>query len=125
MNYIISVAMVNADTKEEEVLDTKEGSRCFFKKRFRYKNYEIQLRLDHNRKPDEPPMLDADIDDITTGEHLSSKRSQWHHTEAKRDDASKTDVYTFKFDGLELRLSIITTAATDQLFKVTVGKPKS
>lgn len=117
--------MVNADTKEEEVLDTKEGSRCFFKKRFRYKNYEIQLRLDHNRKLDEPPMLDADIDNITTGEHLCSERSQWHHTGTKRDDASKTDIYTFKFDGLELRLSIVTTAATDQLFKVTVGKPRS
>jgi len=123
MSYFISVKMVNVDTKEEEVLHKIKGrDRIQFKEWFAYKNYKIQLRLDYNRKPDEPPMLDADIDNITTGEHLCSKRSQWHHTEAKRDDASKTDVYTFKFDGLELRLSIITTRAINFSIDAIIGK---
>lgn len=117
--------MVNADTKEEETLYTIMGSRCFFKKRFRYKNYKIQLRLDYNQKPEEQPMLDADIDNIATGEHICPSKSQWHHTEAKRDAASKTDIYTFKFERLILRLSIVTTAGTEQLFRVTVDKPRS
>jgi hypothetical protein len=124
MNYIISVTMVNVDTKEEVVLVTKRGKdRCYFNEWFSYKNYEIQLRFDYNGKPDDPPMLDADIRNTTTSELV--KKGPWHHTEAKHDAVSNTNIYTFKFDGLELRLSIITTAATDQLFKVTVGKPKS
>jgi hypothetical protein len=109
LSYIISVTMVNIDTKEEEVLFTMKGSRCRFKKSFHYKNYEIQLRLDHNGKPDESPMLDADIRNTTTGELI--KKGPWHHTEPKHDTASNINIYAFKFDGLELRLSLITTWA--------------
>jgi len=112
--------MVNNDTKEEEVLYERRGSRCRFKRWFPYKNYEIQLRLDYNGKPNEAPILDADIRDTTTGKLV--KRDLWHHTEVKHDAASNTDSYIFKFDSLVLRFCIITTAALDQSFRVAVGK---
>jgi hypothetical protein len=112
MKYILSVKMVNLGTKEEEELYKREGNdRCQFKEWFTYKNYKIQLRLDYNGKPNETPMLDADIDNLTTGEHLCPKGEQWHRTEQKHDATSDTNVYDFKFEGLELRLSLITTWA--------------
>lgn len=121
MKYFISVKMVNVDTKEEEILYKREGTdRCRFKEWFTYKNYRIQLRLDYNGNLNEAPTLDADIDDVTTGEHLP--KGTWHHTEAKHDTVSKTDVYTWKFEGLELRLSIVTTWALSYGADAIIGK---
>lgn len=124
MNCIISVTMVNVDTKEEVILVRKNSkNRCHFNEWLSYRDYEIQLRFDYNGKPNEPPTLDADIRKKTTGELI--KKGPWHHTDAKYDASSNTHIYIFRFEDLELRLSIITTAATDQPFTVRVGKPKS
>jgi len=49
------------DTGEETVLNPKEKSRCFFFDWFRYKNYDIQFRLDHNNNLNVDPVLDVDI----------------------------------------------------------------
>lgn len=110
MKYVISVKMVNLDTKEEEELYKREGNdRCQFKEWFTYKNYKIQLRLDYNGKPNEAPILDADVKDTTTDKLI--KKGPWHHTEAKHDTKSNINIYAFKFDCLELRLYLITTWA--------------
>lgn len=124
MKYLISVKMVDVEAKQEEILYKIEGNdRCQFKKWFTYKNYRIQLRLDCDGNLNEAPTLDADIDDTNTGEHLP--KGAWHHTEAKHDAASNTNIYAFKFAGLELRLSIITTWAIGFGIDAIIGKPQS
>jgi glyceraldehyde-3-phosphate dehydrogenase/erythrose-4-phosphate dehydrogenase len=124
MNYIISVTMVNTETKEEVLLTTKKGkTRCHFNEWFSYDDYEIQLRFDYNDNPYKSPTLDADIRKKTTGKLI--KKGPWHHTEAKYDAVSNIHIYTFRFDGLELRLSITTMTAAEQLFTAKVGKSKS
>ena len=123
MKYVISVKMVNVDTKEEEIFYKRESrDRCQFKEWFAYKNYRIQLRLDYNGNLNEAPTLDADIDDTITGEHLP--KGTWHHAEAKHNATSNTNIYTFKFAGLELRLSIITTWAMGFGVDAIIGKPQ-
>lgn len=112
MKYIISVKMVKLDTKEEEELYMREGNdRCQFKEWFTYKNYKIQLRFDYNGKPNEAPILDADVKDTTTGKLI--KNGPWHHTKVKHDATSNTYIYPWKFAGLELRIFLITTWAID------------
>jgi len=113
--------VVNVDTKEEETLYKRKGNdRCQFKEWFTYKNYQIQLRLDYNGNLNEAPILDADVKDMTTGK-IIKKSPPWHNTEAKYDATSKINIYAFKFDGLELQLSIITTwamgASVDTILK--------
>jgi hypothetical protein len=115
--------MVDAETGKETVLSKKKDSRCFFVDWFPFKNYEIQLRLDYNGKPNVSPTLDADIRDVATGK-LIPKGRPWHNTEKKHDPKLNMDIYDFKgFDSLILRLYIVTTAATDQSISVTVRKP--
>lgn len=111
MKHLITVKLINADTKEEEILYKREGTdRCRFKKWITYRNYRIQLRLDYNGSLDETPILDADIYDIATNKPIPrDAKCTWHHTTLKRDQSNK--VYSWKFERLELNLSMVTTWA--------------
>jgi len=105
--------MVDVDTNKETILIRKknskdEDSRCFFIDWFRFKNYEIQLRLDNNNDPTIEPVLDADIRYFDTKEPL--RKEKWHHTEKKYDQQLNKAIYDFKeLEGLHLRLYQIYT----------------
>jgi hypothetical protein len=110
MSYLVSVRIVNLDTKEEEVLYERQYKRCWFAKQLSYKNYEIQLRWDFKDIQNGEPVLDADIKDKTTGKSLEIRRCPpWHHTEMKYDTQADRKIYDFEFDNLRLRLYIIRT----------------
>jgi hypothetical protein len=122
MNEITKVEMIDAETGKEEVLYERDNKkRIRFMKMFRYKNYEIQLRLDYNFKPTVPPILDADIRDLSTNEFLP-KNSFQHNTPKKHDPILNMDIYDFSFAGLTLRLFTRTTATAEQHISFTVGK---
>ena len=107
MSYPVEVTLVDVNTGKETVLHKKkksngEYSRCFFMESFTYNNYEIQLRLDYNWKPDEDPTLDLDTTDVTTGKVIKTETG--HHTKKTYDPKSKRFIYDFNFGTLHLRL---------------------
>jgi hypothetical protein len=74
---------------------------------FRYKNYNIQFRLDHNNNLSVDPVLDTDIKDATTGEPI--KKGEWHNTTKNYDPQKNTYNYSFKFEDLHLMLNFALT----------------
>jgi len=117
--------MVNVDAGEETVLFKRkkskgEDSRCFFREWFPFKNYEVQLRLDYNGKPNVDPTLDVDIRNKGT---LIEKGS-WHHTEKKYDPKLNMYIYDFKgFDNLAFRVYTRTTLEMTIKSDTTICKP--
>ena len=100
---MVKATLVNLETGEKIALSPKTDSRCFFLNWFRYKNYDIQFRLDHNNNLGVDPVLDADIRDVVTRKLL--KPAKEHHT--KKEYSSQTDstIYTFEFEQLRLLLN--------------------
>ena len=107
---LVKATLINLDTGEETVLSPKEKSRCFFFEWFRYKNYDIQFRLDHNNNLSVDPVLDVDIKDTVTGKSI--EKGVWHNNKKKYDPIQKIYMYSFNFEDLHFRLN---TALTFQL----------
>ena len=101
---MVKANIIDLDTGEKTALNPKPNSRCLFKDMFKYKNYEIQLRLDNNNNPSVDPVLDADIEDLTTGKLI--KHGTWHHTEKQYNHELNIYMYSFNFEGLPLKLSV-------------------
>lgn len=117
--------MINADNGEEEVLYLRnDKTRCRFKQWFKFKNFEIQLRLDYNNMLTVPPILDADIRDAETKEDLP--KGVWHNTPPRYDPELKMTIYEFKgFDSLVLRFYTLTTSAINLSSSATICEPES
>jgi hypothetical protein len=106
-SHLISIKMIDKETKKEEVLYKRPHSRCHFKEWFAYETYKIQLRLDWDDIANGEPMLDADIIDLTSGNRV--RNGNWHHTSVTIDPNSKMKTYVFRFQNLEMELSVIKT----------------
>ena len=102
---ILSMKLVDIDTKEEMLLFEREGSRCHFSKEFLFGNYIINLRMDWGDIKNGDPVLDADIyRNISGSKGKRIKNGAWHHTEKRYDQDSRRIIYVFNFKNLQLRL---------------------
>ncbi len=100
---LVKATLINLETGEETVLSPKEESRCFFFEWLRYKNYDIQFRLDHNNNLSVDPVLDVDIKDGATGKSI--EKGVWHNNPKKYDSIQKMYTYSFDFEDLHFRLN--------------------
>jgi hypothetical protein len=109
MVEIVNVTLTDLETGKQTVLARKKSwggkkdSRCFFMERIPHKNYSIQLSLDTNDNPSVDPVLDANIFD-QTGKEI--QKGSWHHTQKEYNSQTNTNIYTFKFEELQLLLNI-------------------
>ncbi|MBW2631238.1 MAG: hypothetical protein JRC90_05665 [Deltaproteobacteria bacterium] len=108
---VLSMKLMNIDSKEEMLLYEREGSsRCLFNEDILFGEYLITLRVDWGDIRNGDPVLDADIYKNISGRKKKKIRNgPWHHTKKEYDKHSNCLIYEFNFQKLILRLMSQTT----------------
>jgi hypothetical protein len=127
---VVSVILVNVDSKVETKLFEKEGSVCHFKLPFRFEDYLIQFRLDWSAAKgtqNGDPMLDVDIwpnsNNNVKGKNKFLPNGPWHHTDKKFDSKLSMWIYEFQFNNLRLRLATKKTMRKTITANAVIVKP--
>jgi hypothetical protein len=111
--HITNATAINCSTGKEEVLTTKQNSRCHFFQRFATDGFEVGMRLDWGDIDENGnPMLDADFFRPGSNNPVKQmKKIEAHHTCKHLDPSVDKFVYIFEYESLKLRLIIQLTNA--------------
>ena len=112
--YIEFLSLINANTKEELVLNKSKKTKCHYSEEFEYGEYILHLRIDWEDVRNGHPTLDADIWKKPKSHDTRLENDKWHHNEITIDSYGNKS-YHFNFEGLKLELKVKMRVMTDIL----------